>query len=94
MGTVVLMFRIDAFLARLVAVLIPLFCLLLRFGGRRLRPLTSELRLAYAGSVAIVEENIAMPPVIKSFTHEANESERHRRQIHHVREPLNKAALA
>ncbi|MGI9403912.1 MAG: ABC transporter ATP-binding protein, partial [Hyphomicrobium sp.] len=83
-GAVVLMFRIDALLAGLVAALIPFFYLLLKFMGRRLRPLAVQLQQAYATAVAIAEENLGMLPAIKTFTREAQESQRHSQQIHHV----------
>ena len=85
-GAIVLMYRIDALLAGLVAVLIPLFYLLLKIMGRRLRPLAIQLQQAHATAVAIAEENLGMLPVIKTFTRETQESQRHSQQIHRVME--------
>ncbi len=85
-GAVVLMFRIDALLAGLVAVLIPLFYLLLKIMGRRIRPLALQLQQAQATAVAIAEENLGMLPAIKTFTREAHESQRHSQQIRRVME--------
>ncbi|MFZ0107504.1 MAG: ABC transporter transmembrane domain-containing protein, partial [Thiobacillus sp.] len=70
-GAVVLMFRIDAWLALFVAVLVPLFYLLLKILGRRLRPLASQLQDAHAEAIATAEENLGMLPAIKTFTREA-----------------------
>jgi ATP-binding cassette, subfamily B, bacterial len=86
LGLVVLMFRIDPLFAGLVAILIPLFYLLLSIMGRRLRPLAIELQQAHATAVAAAEENLGMLPAIKTFTREAEQSRRYRQQIHQVRE--------
>jgi len=85
LGSVVLMFRIDPLLAALVAGLVPLFYLLLKVMGRRLRPLAVRLQEAEAASVATAEENLTMLPAIKSFTREAHESRRYAEQIGRVR---------
>lgn len=86
-GALFLMARIDVLLAALVAVLIPLFYLLLKIMGRRLRPLAARLQQAQAGAVAIADENLDMLPAIKTFTREALESNRYRakvRQLMHL----------
>ena len=83
-GAVWMMFRIDARLAVFVALFVPLFYLLLKVLGRRLRPLAAQLQAAHAGATAIAEENLGMLPVIKTFTREAHESERYQRQVHHI----------
>jgi ATP-binding cassette, subfamily B, bacterial len=85
-GAVVLMFRIDPQLGALVAVMVPVFFLMLKVIGRRLRPLASQLQQAQAAAVAIAEENLGMLPAIKSFTRESEESLRHSRQIRRVLE--------
>ena len=79
-GAMLLMLRIDARLTLLVMLMIPLFYLLIKVLGRRLRPLSSQLQQAHADTVAIAEENLAMLPAIKSFTREAQESTRYHRQ--------------
>ena len=83
-GAVLLMLRIDARLTLLVVVMIPLFYLLLKVLGRRLRPLSSQLQQAHADALAIAEENLAMLPAIKTFTREPLESARYRRQIDRI----------
>ena len=83
-GAVLLMFRIDARLALFVAVLVPLFYLLLKILGRRLRPLAGQLQDAHAEAIATAEENLGMLPAIKTFTREAQESERYRQKIHRI----------
>jgi subfamily B ATP-binding cassette protein MsbA len=83
-GAVVLMFRIDARLAGFVALLVPLFYLLLKVLGRRLRPLAAQLQDAHADAIATAEENLGMLPAIKTFTREARESARYRGKIHRI----------
>jgi ATP-binding cassette subfamily B protein len=83
-GAVLLMFRIDAHLAGVVVVLIPLFYLLLKILGRKLRPLASQIQEAHAGALAVAEENMDMLPAIKSFTRERYESERYRQQVDRI----------
>jgi subfamily B ATP-binding cassette protein MsbA len=85
LGSVVLMFRIEPLFAGLVAVLIPLFYLLLKFMGRRLRPLAVQLQQAHAAAVAAAEENLGMLPAIKTFTREVEQSRRYGEQIYQVR---------
>ncbi|MGA8393387.1 MAG: ABC transporter transmembrane domain-containing protein, partial [Burkholderiaceae bacterium] len=83
-GAAVMMLRIDTRLTLLVVVMIPLFYLLLKVMGRRLRPLSSQLQQAHADSVAIAEENLSLLPAIKTFTREPLESARYREKIQRI----------
>ena len=83
-GAAVAMLRIDARLAVLALLMIPLFYLALKVLGRRLRPLSAQLREEDALAVAIAEENLGMLPAIKTFTREATESGRFRSQVDRV----------
>jgi subfamily B ATP-binding cassette protein MsbA len=83
-GAVLLMARIDARLALFVALLVPLFYLLLKVLGRRLRPLAAQLQDAHAEAIATADENLGMLPAIKTFTREAQESARYRGRIHRI----------
>ena len=80
-GATVMMLRIDTRLTLMVALMVPLFYLLLKVLTRRLRPLSKQWQQAYAESVAIAEENLAMLPAIKIFTRELLESARYRSKI-------------
>jgi len=80
-GAVILMFRIRPALALLAVVLIPLFYLLMKIAGRRMRPLAAQLQEEYATAIAIAQENLGMLPAIKTFTRERQESARYREQI-------------
>jgi ATP-binding cassette, subfamily B, bacterial len=83
-GAVFLMVRLDPLLAVVVACLVPLFYLALKLLGRRLRGLAIELQRSNASAMGIAEENLGMLPAIKTFTREAEESDRYGRQIAHV----------
>jgi len=80
-GAVILMFRIRPSLALLAVILIPLFYLLMKIFGRRMRPLAAQLQQEYANAISIAQENLGMLPAIKTFTREAQESARYREQI-------------
>jgi subfamily B ATP-binding cassette protein MsbA len=80
-GAVVMMTRIRADLAVLVAALIPLFYLLAKIAGRILRPLSVRLQNEEAGAIAMAQENLALLSAIKTFTREPQESARYRGQI-------------
>jgi subfamily B ATP-binding cassette protein MsbA len=84
-GAVFFMFRLEPVLALLAAALIPLFYLMLKVFGRRIRPLATRLSEEHATAVAIAEENLGMLPAIKTFTREPQESARHRAQIDLIR---------
>ncbi len=83
-GAVMLMFRIRPTLALLAVILIPLFYLLMKIFGRRMRPLAAELQQEQATAIAIAQENLGMLPAIKTFTREAQESMRYRDQIDRI----------
>ena len=78
------MFRLQPWLALLAMVAIPLFYLLLKIVGRRMRPLAAELQDEHATAIAIAEENLGLLPAIKTFTRERHESARFRRQIDRI----------
>ncbi len=84
LGALVLMFRIDAQIALLAALLVPLFILVIKLLGHRLRPLSTQLSHAHASTLAQVEENLNLLPIIKAFTREADESSRYRDQHQHL----------
>lgn len=80
-GAVLLMFRIRPGLALVALVLIPMFYLVLKIAGRRIRPLAAQAQEEHATAVAIAQENLGMLPAIKTFTRESQESSRYREQI-------------
>ena len=64
--------------------LVPLFYLLLKIVGRRLRPLSGRLQEEEAGAIAMAQENLGMLPAIKTYTREPQESARYREQIDRI----------
>lgn len=98
-GAVAIMFTIDPLLASIVPVAIPLFYLVLKLIGRRLRGLAMQIRQAEAEVVAVADENLEMLPAIKAFAREQIEAARYGRAVEHAmaltqRESRIKAALA
>jgi len=83
-GAIVLMLRTDVLLGFAVAAAIPLFYLLLKIVGRKLRPLASQLQEEHAAAVGMADETLGMLPAIKAFTREVRESARYRQQIKRI----------
>jgi ABC-type multidrug transport system fused ATPase/permease subunit len=78
-GAFVILFRISPSIAALAGALVPLFFLVMKLIGRRIRPLSTEWVRTHAEMFATLEENLGMLPAIKSFTREARESDRFQR---------------
>ena len=83
-GALLFMFRLQPWLALLAMLAIPLFYLLLKIVGKRIRPLAAELQDEHATAIAIAEENLGLLPAIKTFTREPQESARYRTQIDRI----------
>jgi subfamily B ATP-binding cassette protein MsbA len=83
-GAVLFMFRIEPMMALLATLLVPLFYVMIKIFGRRIRPLAQRLQEEHAAAIAIADENLGMMPAIKTFTREQQESARHRKQIDRV----------
>ena len=77
-GAVAAMFKIDARLAMVVPLLIPIFYLVLKLVGRSLRGLAAAHQHAEAALVALAEESLEMLPATKAFTREQIASARFR----------------
>ncbi|HTQ98850.1 MAG TPA: ABC transporter ATP-binding protein [Candidatus Acidoferrum sp.] len=78
-GALLLMWRLDPALALLVAVLVPVFYLGLKFFVRWLRPLAEEHQRQYAANNALLSEGLSLMQTIKVFNREAPELERFRK---------------
>jgi len=83
-GALLFMWRIDPLIASLAGLFVPLVFVMIRLLGRGIRPLAQELTRQYADTLSIVEENLALLPIIKSFTREALESGRFQRGNLHL----------
>jgi len=85
-GAVAVMFTIDPLLASIVPAAIPLFYIILKLIGRRLRGLAMRIREAEAELLAVAEENLEMLPAIKSFAREDIEAARYGEAVGLARE--------
>ena len=76
LGALILIFIIDPVIAVLVGFFVPLFFLVMKILGKKIRPISTAMIDEYAGTFSIAEENLNLLPVIKSYTREQIESER------------------
>lgn len=70
-GAVILQFLIDPMMALVVPVLVPLFYIVMKLIGRKLRTLSYRVRRAEAELMWTAESDLAMLPAIKAFATEA-----------------------
>ncbi|MFH0780564.1 MAG: ABC transporter ATP-binding protein [Pseudomonadota bacterium] len=75
-GAIVCMYLINPLVACLSTLLIPLFVLITKLLGRKIRPLSQDLMRQYGATFSIAEENLATLPLIKSFSRESLEGQR------------------
>ena len=75
-GALAIMFMLDAQIALLAALLLPIYYLAMKIIGRRLRPLSAAWMESYSRMYSLVEENIGMLPAIKTFVRERLEGGR------------------
>lgn len=80
-GAALLMLRIDPSLALLAPLLVPIYFVLLRLVGRRLRLLGAREQQADAQVLALGDDNLGAIAAIKSFAREGVESRRYRRRV-------------
>jgi ABC-type multidrug transport system fused ATPase/permease subunit len=73
-GALLMMLRIEPWFALGAAVLLPAMAIAMRLTGRKLRPLGNAAIQAYASKHALAEQSLAMLPVVKAFTREAEGS--------------------
>ena len=77
-GALLLMMWIDVRIGLLAGLLVPLYFLVIKLVGRRIRPLARALLDAYGDMLSIIEENLKLLPIIKNFVREEYELERFR----------------
>jgi len=75
----VLMFMISPFIALLACVSVPLFFLVMKIIGRKIRPLSQAMAENYDEMIAIADENLHLIHVLKAFNREPLEAEKYRR---------------
>lgn len=75
-GALYFIYIIDPLFAFLIGFLVPVFFLVIKLVGRNIRPITRAMLDGYARTFSIVEENLQLLPIIKSFGREDIESKR------------------
>lgn len=73
----VLMFIISPLIAVMACVLVPLFFLVMKIIGRRIRPISQKMAEDHDEMIAIADENLHLIPVLKAFTREKLEAEKY-----------------
>ncbi len=76
LGAFVIMFTLDAQIALIAGLLLPVYFVAMKLLGRRLRPLSKAWLKSYSNMFSLVEENIGMLPAIKAFVREKLERSR------------------
>ncbi|WP_249171820.1 ABC transporter ATP-binding protein [Erythrobacter sp. JK5] len=84
-GAVVLLFLIDPTMALVIPVLVPVFYIVMKLIGRRLRVLSQRLREAYVETVTIAESDMSMLPAIKAFATEQHHRSRFAEAVEETR---------
>ena len=77
-GSIALMFRIDARLTLIVPLLIPAFYLILKIVGRRQRAIAVALQEDEATAMSVADEMLEMLPATKAFGRERSQFDRYR----------------
>ncbi|MCP4009477.1 MAG: ABC transporter ATP-binding protein [Proteobacteria bacterium] len=75
-GALFIMLRIDLQIALVAVLLLPAYFIAMKLIGRKIRPLATEWMHAWSRIISLVEENLGLLPVIKSFGREGLEAER------------------
>ncbi|MEO0907565.1 MAG: ABC transporter ATP-binding protein [Pseudomonadota bacterium] len=69
-GSIAILFWIDPSMALIVPLLMPVFFIMAKIAGRRLRALSGQVRAAEAQLVEIVERDLEILPAVKAFATE------------------------
>lgn len=85
-GAIVMMSRIDLRLALVVPALIPVFFLLTKLLGRRLRGISTRVQAAEAEVMASAQQMLEIIPAIKTFTREPETSQGYRVALDRARQ--------
>jgi len=75
-GALFFIYMVDPFFAFMIGTLVPVFFLVTKILGRNIRPISKAMIDGYASTFSIVEENLQLLPIIKSFNREEIESKR------------------
>jgi len=83
-GALFFIYMVDPLFAFLIGTLVPIFFLVTKILGRNIRPISKAMIDGYAATFSIVEENLQLLPIIKSFNREKIESQRFRESNLHL----------
>jgi len=75
-GALFFIYMVDPLFAFMIGTLVPVFFLVTKILGRNIRPISKAMIDGYASTFSIVEENLQLLPIIKSFNREEIESQR------------------
>lgn len=84
LGAAVMMARISPLLGGVAVLFVPLYFLLIKWLGRKIRPLSTQLAEEYAAATSQVVENLRMLPVIKAFTREPQSLDRFSHRVRRI----------
>ncbi len=88
-GAVILLFLIDPAMALIVPVIVPLFFIVMKLIGRRLRSLATKAREVEAEMMWVADSDLEMLPAIKAFAAE----DQHRQNYRAIVERSRKLSL-
>ena len=75
-GAFFLMTQLDAQIALAAVLLLPVYFLAIKLIGRKIRPIATDWVHSWSRMVSLVQENLGLLPVIKSFNRENLEAQR------------------
>jgi len=84
-GAVILLFLIDPSMALVVPILVPLFYIVMKLIGRRLRVLSQRYRKAYIDVISKAESDLTMLPAIKAFATEEHHRAHYAKAVEETR---------
>lgn len=83
-GVLIVMFSIHSVIAFYITVMLPVLFVLLKYLGRKIRPLSQKLVKEQAQLIAIANENITLVKLIKAFNRDSTEAIRFQEKAFHV----------
>ena len=89
LGAVAVLFWLDPAMAMVVPLLVPVFYIMMKLAGRRLREVSGKVRAAEVELIAIAERDLELLPAIKAFATE----DFHRTQFSEAAETSRRLAV-
>ena len=77
-GALLIMAWLDPVVAFLAVLLMPVYYVVMKLMGRKIRPLTAEWIKSWTNMITLAQENLGLMPAIKAFIREPMETERFR----------------